>query len=269
MIVDRLTKQTIDDFGDQWTRYTENEGYYASNEMLIDILGPLLPIRHIEGKRVMEIGSGSGRIVNMLLAAGASHVTAVEPSKAMEVLKANTGGVPDRVTYLQCRGDEIPSTPKQEVIISIGVLHHIPDPAPVVNAAREALQPGGKFLAWLYGWEGNGAYLTLVLPIRAVTTRLPHWVLAPLCVLLNALLSVYILSSRIVPLPLHRYMTEVIGRFSYRKRYLVIYDQLKPAYAKYYRRQEAIDLLSKHGFDDVRVHHRHGYSWTVIGTRRR
>jgi hypothetical protein len=62
-------------------------------------------------------------------------------------------------------------------------------------------------------------------------------------------------------------MLNVIRRLSWKKRYLNIYDQLNPAYAKYYRRDEAIALLADAGFVDVRVHHRHGYSWTVRGTR--
>lgn len=51
------------------------------------------------------------------------------------------------------------------------------------------------------------------------------------------------------------------------ERRLVIYDQLNPAYAKYYTRAEAYELLRQAGFDDVRLHHRHGYSWTAVGTR--
>lgn len=262
-----LTDRTIEDFGDQWSRYTENDGYYGSPELLADIFGPLVDPKSLKGKSVAEIGSGTGRIVAMLLAAGAAHVTAVEPSQAMEVLKRNTRESAGRITYLQCRGDEIPPEPRQDVIVSIGVLHHIPEPEPVVAAVWRALKPGGQFLVWLYGWEGNAAYLSLVLPIRALTTRLPHFLLAPLCHALNGLLGLYIWLARRIPLPLRGYMNNVIGHFSSDKRYLVIYDQLKPAYAKYYRRNEARELLERAGFVDVQLHHRHGYSWTVLGRR--
>ncbi len=262
-----LTSRTIDDFGDQWTRYTVNDGFYASPELLADIFGPVLPPDALKGQRVAEIGSGTGRIVQMLLAAGAAHVTALEPSRAMDVLRENTQAEADRITYLQCRGDELPAEPAQDVVVSIGVLHHIPDPAPVVAAAYRALKPGGRCLVWLYGWEGNAAYLSLVLPLRAISTRLPHRVLATLCHALNGMLSVYIAAARRVPLPLHRYMTEVIGRFSREKRYLVIYDQLNPAYAKYYREAEARQLLERAGFEDIVLYHRHGYSWTAMGRR--
>lgn len=262
-----IADRTIEDFGDQWTRYTENDGYYGSSELLSDIFGPLLSSDDVRGKHVTEIGSGSGRIVLMLLAASAAHVTALEPSRAMDVLRSNTAREAGRLTYLRCRGDELPSKPQQDLIVSIGVLHHIPDPKPVVAAAYRALKPGGQCLVWLYGWEGNAAYLSLVLPIRAVTTRLPHVLLAPLCHVLNGLLAVYISLARRFPVPLRGYMTNVIGHFTTQKRYLVIYDQLKPAYAKYYRQAEARALLEEAGFVDVKLYHRHNYSWTVLGRR--
>ncbi len=264
---DNLSKRTIEDFGDQWSRYTENDGYYSSTDLLADIFGPLLPMADLRDKAVTEIGSGTGRIVNMLLSAGARHVTALEPSRAMDALRRNTAAEEGRVTYLHCRGDELPREPKQDIVVSIGVLHHIPDPAPVVRAAYEALRPGGRMLIWLYGREGNGTYLSLVLPIRAVTVRLPHPVLAAVCGLLNGALAIYIGLCRVFPLPLRAYMREVIGKFDRKKRYLVIYDQLKPAYAKYYTKAESLRLLREAGFKDVEAYHRHGYSWTVIGTR--
>ena len=64
-------------------RYTENEGFYGSVDLLSDTLGPLLPLSAFEGKCVAEIGSGTGRIVRMLLAAGAGKVLAIERSQVV------------------------------------------------------------------------------------------------------------------------------------------------------------------------------------------
>jgi hypothetical protein len=63
---------TIRDFGEQWIRFPSSEGFYASLELLDDLLGPLLPREVLRNARIADIGSGTGRIVNMLLAAGAA-----------------------------------------------------------------------------------------------------------------------------------------------------------------------------------------------------
>lgn len=258
--------RTIKDFAEQWLRYPDNEGYYGSLELFSDILSPFLKPEELRGCNVAEIGSGVGRIVNMILKAGANHVIAVEPSEAIEILRRNILE-PERVTCLRVTGDKLPSSPNVDYVFSIGVLHHIPDPKPAVEAAFRALRPGGRFLIWLYGKEGNGLYLALLRMLRIFTKRLPHYVLASLVEIIYWPLVLYLLICRVLPLPLRGYMRSVLEKMSPEKRRLIIYDQLNPTYAKYYTRQEAERLLVDRKFEDVRVHHRHGYSWTAIGTK--
>ncbi|HZR01992.1 MAG TPA: class I SAM-dependent methyltransferase [Burkholderiales bacterium] len=263
---DALEERTIRDFGEQWTRYQRNEGYYASVELLRDIVEPLLPLDEIAGKRVAEIGSGSGRIVSMLLDAGVDHVLAIEPSSAYAVLRANVG-TSRRVTFLNIAGDELPASADLDVVLSIGVIHHIPDPEPALRAAFEALRPGGKILIWLYGREGNELYLALAQPLRAVTRRLPHWALAGLVRALDLPLAIMIRLARAHRVPLPDYLNNYLGKLGADQRRLVIYDQLNPAYAHYYTRTEARAVLERAGFVNVQLHHRHGYSWTVRGEK--
>jgi SAM-dependent methyltransferase len=265
---DDLQRRTIADFGEQWVRYTDNTGFYGSLELFKDAFGPLLLPEDVDGQRVADIGSGTGRIVHMLVMAGAAHVTAIEPSESFAVLEANTRALGERVRCLRTTGDAIPED-HFDLVVSYGVLHHIPDPHPVVAAAWRALRPGGRIAVWLYGHEGNELYLAMVGPLRSVTTRLPHAALATISGLLTVPLSVYAAACAVLPLPLRDYMLSVIRRLSWKKRYLNIYDQLNPAYARYYRRDEAVALLGNAGFVDVRIHHRHGYSWTVAGERPR
>lgn len=257
---------TIRDFGDQWTRFTDNEGYYGSPELLTDIISPLLSPADIRGADVADLGSGTGRVVNMLLAAGARSVTAVEPSDAITALKANTAHARDRVRCVQVSGEQMPLG-DYDIIVTLGVLHHILDVDPVLRRAFQALKPGGRMLAWLYGREGNGLYLAIARPLRALTRRLPDPALTGLCHVLALALEAYVALCRILPLPMRGYMRGHMAHLSRHKRYLTIFDQLNPAYAKYYRRDEAVALLHRAGFVNIQAHHRHGYSWTVIGTR--
>ena len=260
-------KQTIQDFGKQWTHYRDIGGYFGSMQLFSDIIFPFLKPEALVGCKVAEIGSGSGRIVNMLLGAGASHVTAIEPSEeAFNVLIRNVDP-PEKVTCLQITGDQLPACGDLDYIFSIGVLHHIPEPSGVVKAAFSALRPGGKFLVWLYGKEGNRLFLSFLYPLRALTKRLPHNVLAPLVWTMCFPLVIYMKLCHTLPLPLGGYLLTVFEKMSAEKRRLIIYDQLNPAYAKYYTRVEAEKLLSDGKFENIRVHHRHGYSWTLIGTK--
>lgn len=265
---DRLQSRTIEDFGDQWTTYVDNSGYYGSAALFDDVFSPFIDAQHLRGKRIAEIGSGSGRWVQVFLDAGATHVMALEPSAAMDVLRRAFAGAPDRVELIHLPGDRLPPRGDRDYVFSIGVIHHIPDPDPVCRAALAALRPGGTFGVWVYGREGNAVYLALFGALHGVTRRLPHRALAALSWILGWGLDLYIAACRVLPLPLRGYARNVLAKLSRDKRRLVIYDQLNPAYAKYYTRDEALALMERAGFEDVRVHHRHGYSWTVVGRRR-
>ena len=266
-MITQTDKKTISDYSVQWTRYTDNSGYYGSVAMLQDIFGPLLPVEFVKDKKVCDIGSGTGRIVNMLLDAGARLVIAVEPSDAYKACEINTSLRKERVELINDIGESLPPRGDIDLIVSFGVLDHICDPMPTIRAAYRALKPGGKMLIWIYGHEGNKLYLSVFLPLRRITSLLPHKPLALVSKLLCFGAEAYGFSCRFLPLPLRGYFLKQFMKLDHDKRELTVYDQLKPAYARYYREQEAKGLLSDAEFINVRTYHRHGYSWTVMGEK--
>lgn len=263
----RAQERTIADFGEQWRHFTGNEGYYGSVDLLHDILGDLASPNEFRGREVLDVGSGSGRIVGMLIAAGARKVYAVEPSAAFETLTRNTESLGDHVMRYQVDGANIPQDLSVDSAVSIGVLHHIPDPRATVAAVYRSLKPGGVFFAWLYGREGNEIYLSVAAPLRMISKSLPHPLLTVLCGALTLVLDVYIAAAVVLPVPMRAYMRNVLAKLDRKKRYLVIYDQLRPFYAKYYTGSEAKRLFEEAGFEDVQLYHRHGYGWTVRARR--
>jgi SAM-dependent methyltransferase len=262
--------RTIDDFGQQWTHYRDNPGYYGSEDLLKDFIGPLLPADDLTGKIVLDVGSGTGRIVLMLLAAGAKKVYGVEPSVAFSVLKDNTEPFSDRVELLQLRGDQVPLEDAVDLSIALGVIHHIPDPLPTMRRMFQATKPGGKCLIWLYGRENNGLYIRSVKLARFVTTRLPDPLLRGLVRLLDVPVALYIrLCQRSrFGWPMSEYVRNVLSKIDPEsRRSTIIFDQLNPAYARYYREEEAVALMEQAGFVRVKTWHRHEYSWTVLGEK--
>ncbi len=261
-----IAEQTIRDFGEQWTNYDNTDGYFGSTDLLVDFIQPF-DAALFAGAKIADIGAGTGRHVAGLLDLEASHVYAIEPSKSVSVIERQFQGEA-RVSVLNVPGDQIPNNLDLDYVISIGVIHHIPEPGPVIRAAFEALKPGGKFIVWLYGKEGNRLYLAIARPLRALSSILPSRIVAALSWALEFPLRLYIAAACLSPvdLPLGEYMIQVLGRLPADKRRLVIYDQLKPAYAKYYLRSEVLKLMQQVPFS-VELHHRMGYSWVAIGTK--
>jgi SAM-dependent methyltransferase len=259
-------ERTIHDFGEQFTHYHDNEGYFGSAAFLANMLGPLLSIDRIKGARVAEIGSGAGRIVGMLLEAGAAHVTALEPSNAFFVLRRLFGDRPN-VTFINEPGDKLPPAGDNDYVFCMGVMQFIPETGPVVRAARAALKPGGQFIVRVYSHEGNTTYLNLLIyPLRRVTPRLPHAALAGLVRVLDLGLVGYLRLCRAFPLPMRDYFLDVVAKLSTPSRRLTIYDQLNPTFVRYYSRQEAETLLAGE-FEDIRLYHHRATTWTIIGTK--
>lgn len=265
-----IDDKTIQDFDRQWTHYDDNQGWYASLDLFSDIVSPVMKPEDFKGKKGVDIGSGTGRIVGMLLKAGASHVYAVEPgSGAFENLKKNVASMEHghAVTPINRRGDDWEIDEKVDFAISIGVIEFISEPEHTIRCCFDALKPGGDIFLWLCAHEGNELYLTFVKPLRKITTFLPHFLLVGVVHLLYVFLLLYRLIGQVLPLPLMKYLNTVWWPMIPKKRRLVIYDQLNPTYLKYYRRHEAVALLESAGFRDIEIHHRHNYSWSVKGTK--
>jgi SAM-dependent methyltransferase len=266
----RLQEKTIADFGEQWSRYTDNCGWYGSTELFEDMIRPLLSASELQGATVAEIGSGTGRIVRMLCDVGVSHVYAVEPAAGAfltlreNIIKMERTGL---VTAINTTGAEFQADRPLDYAFSIGVLHHIPDPRPVLFAIHRQLKPGGGFFAWVYAREGNEMYFRLCQPLRWMTSKMSHAALRGCVEVLYWLLVLYKSVSMLLPLPQRDYIKHVLWPMGPQKRRLVIYDQLNPAYAKYYREAELIELFRSCGFQNIKTHHRHGYSWAVIAQK--
>jgi len=261
-----ISKKTIDDFSKQWLRYRDNNGFYGSIKLFKDIISPLLRIEELKGLDVCEIGSGTGRIVKMLLDLGVKSVIAIEPSDSYYVLVENLKNYKN-VKFVKGDGSSVSQFRDLDIIFSIGVIHHIPEPEIVIKEAYKALKKEGRIFIWVYAKEGNEKYLKFIEPLRKITTKLPHFLLVLIVEVLYWFSLIYGKMTKIFRLPLSDYFLNIFNNMSPSKKRLIIYDQLNPLYAKYYTEEELIKLLSKCGFKNIKTHHRHNYSWSAIATK--
>ena len=160
-----------------------------------------------------------------------------------------------------------------DLIYSIGVLHHLPDPhaasarSCLVPAARAGRSPSGST-----DYENNGFVRHAVEPLRRFTTKLPRSALRavawPLAVGFHGVAKgVYrpLENTRAgKALPLDEYMSSVAD-FSFRQNYGIVFDQLSAPTAAYIKGEELEGWFAESRLTDVRISHRHGNSWRGSG----
>jgi SAM-dependent methyltransferase len=254
---------TISDFSEQWTRYFDNSGHFGSEELFLDVLAPLVRIEDLRGTTVAEIGCGNGRFLK-IMARHAAKVIGVDPGDSVSNARAWTRDA-QNVDIVRASVYQLPALPPLDHVFSIGVVHHLPDPARALRIMRDLLKPGGRCTIWVYGKEGNELYLRTFGALRRVTTMMPHAMLHALATALVPPLRAYIAACRVLPLPMRHYTRAVLRPLDRNALRLNIYDQLNPAIAAYWTGDEVRMLMAGAGFRDVTLHHRHGYSWTATG----
>ena len=95
-----IKNKSIKDFGSQWELYNDNQGYHASLDLFKDIIEPLININDFDGKVIAEVGSGNGRIVNMIAQTKASLIYAIEPSVGYKVIKDKFSNCDQRIKVI-------------------------------------------------------------------------------------------------------------------------------------------------------------------------
>jgi SAM-dependent methyltransferase len=139
----------------------------------------LLPAE-IAGKVVLDAGCGMGRYLRIAAESPARLIVGVDLSLAIVAARELTAGRPN-VSIV--RGDllRLPFAPGSfDLIYSLGVIDHTPDPRAAFLALARLLRPGGRIAVWVYPRERRIVETIMDLQ-RAVSTRLPLGLLEPLC----------------------------------------------------------------------------------------
>jgi SAM-dependent methyltransferase len=266
-------RKTAHAFGWQWQHFAEMHPEFEAQ--FLDWLDPIGRDDFV-GKRVLDAGCGLGRHSYFAASYGAREVVALDLSDAVETAQQNLAQF-DNVHVIQ--GDLLRPPLRTaadgggfDLVYSIGVLHHLPDPYEGFRTLLRYVRPGGKIAVWVYGHENNGFVRNVVEPIRRVSTRIPPSALRtlawPLAVVFHgAAKGIYRPLERTAAgksLPLHEYMSSVAD-FSFRQNYGIVFDQLVAPTAAYIKGDELRTWFAQNRLEGVHVSHRHGNSWRGQG----
>ena len=128
---------------------------------------------------------------------------------------------------------------------------------------RAAVKPGGQVLIWVYGSENMELYVKLLDPARKfIFSRLPVGIVRWLAYIPAAALWL-LPRPRILRLEYFR----LLEHLPFRHIHHIVFDQMLPRIANYWRRDEVEGLMRQAGLEEVRCAWVNEMSWSAIGTR--
>jgi SAM-dependent methyltransferase len=227
-------------FGRQWNRY--DVARPEEDEATFRVKTGVDP-RELSGRLVLDAGCGGGRYARLLAGHGA-RVVGVDLSAAVDKAAALCDGRPE-VLIAQADLLDLPVAEAAfDLVYSIGVLHHTPDPRRAFAQIARRVKPGGRLAVWLYR-RNTAPQEWLNSALRAASTRLPATVLEPLCVGLGVLGD--------IPL-LNRTLNKVANFSSHADRTLRVcdnFDWYAPRFQSHHTPDELRGWFIEEGFTDV------------------
>lgn len=271
---DVLVSKTQESFGYQWTTFSEMVCDFRDN--FWNYLYPATP-DSFRGKLGLDAGCGFGRHIYHAASCGAEMV-GVDLSRAIDATYQNTKQFPN-VHLVQADIYALPFAPDTfDFVYSVGVLHHLPDPARGVRALAGLLKPNGSLSLWLYSSTRRVSNFFLEI-VRILTTRLPHSLVNGLSFLgavvdRFGLILPYTVMKR-VPLigqaveKLTPPRIKLYSHYPFQVLHADWFDRLAAPIRYYYSEPEVRGILEQAGIVEIKTSCTGYYGWRGCGVRPR
>ena len=267
--LETVKRETASRFAEEWTRWKDLRGYYE--EEFFAWVAPVTG-EDFRGKTVFEGGCGKGRHTAIVAAHEAKAIVSLDLGESAFVAFAHTRDLPNAHVII---GDLLhpPVRLVFDMAFSVGVLHHLPNPAAGFASLASRVRNGGRVFFWVYGYEGNEWITRYINPIRkAITSKLPAELLRVLCLVPSAFLWIVIKlfyrpradGKGPKHLPYGDYFA-AMHSYPFDEIHANVFDQLVTPVAFYLKEEEVRPWLST-GLEDTLLRSHRGYSWTGLAT---
>lgn len=243
-------RQTADAFANSWNNLPSGSVY--TRAQFEDWFAPL-GRADVQGCTVLELGCGNGSLLFHIAGWDPSHLEGIDLGDSVLSARRNLAMLPNQ-NWTVTQGDltGYRGTPR-DVVYSIGVLHHLENPASGFDAVVANTRSGGRFHCWVYAREGNTVIVRIVDPIRKIASRLPWWftkylIATPLVVpffFYAKILRIFRNVNWLHRLPLYEYSQWIAEReFAFFRH--VAFDQLVTPQTVYLERATIEQWLDEH-----------------------
>jgi len=261
--------ETAARFAEEWTRWSDLRDYYEQE--FFDWVAPLTA-EDFRDQLVFEGGCGKGRHTAIVASHGAKAIVSLDLGESAFVAFAHARQFPNAHVII---GDLLnpPVRAVFDLAFSVGVLHHLPDPAAGFASLASRVREGGRVAFWVYGHEGNEWITKYVDPIRkGITSKLPAPFLRiaaiPPATLLWGVIKLFYRpranGKGPSKLPYGDYFA-ALYHYPFDEIHANVFDQLVTPVAYYLREEEVRPWLAS-GFQDAMLRSHRGYSWTGLAT---
>ena len=269
-LLDDTVRSTIESFGFEWRYFSDKLCELKEDREFLTLIPPVTP-QFFEGKVVLDVGCGMGRLSYLSGSYGAREVIGVDLSHSVDPAFSYTRNA-GNVHIMQCDLHHIPLRKEVDFAFSLGVLHHIPSGVEGLKSiCRHVKKEGGTVAFWVYGKEGNEIMRTLQFPFRILTTRLSRHTNISLSKLLTHFLSgvyrgVYmpLQESALDSLLFYKSYFRYFHTLSFHDRQSTVFDFLSTRIVRYYSYKDIIAWIRAAGLERINIYHRNSNSWGVV-----
>jgi len=271
-----IDHSVVESFGEEWTKFNS----FSDSELKL-LEGEYFDIVSEEilnkDSYCLDAGCGTGRYTKVLVNR-AKFFEAVDPSDAI-LVASRMLKEQDNVRLTKASIANLPFDDEVfDFVMSIGVLHHIPDTKMAMRDCVSKLKKGGYFYVYLYYALDNRSFLFrlfyyLSVPIRLITSSLPSTLKKAVCYLWAIILYMpFILLGRLLAMVGLRKLAMALPLSSYQDKSFKIInndalDRFGTSLEQRFTKSEIKKMLVDCGLVDIVFSEKSPY-WHAIGKKK-